>query len=106
MEAGEAWLKATWGKFRNHERGLPQRLDRETLAGARAMFDYMAGGGPPEQEKVAGFLGGLTEAQRAGAGLFAEWIKANAEALKRAAIAAAAGDGAHTTDDVFVQLLR
>ena len=108
-EAGSAWLKATWGKFRNQQRSSPSGLSRPGMAGAWEMWRYMvsssAEGNGADPERVRSFLAGLGEEQRAGAQTFAGWIKANATELQQAA-SRGAGDGAHTTDGVEVQLLR
>ena len=109
-DAGSAWLESTWGKFRNYERTTTQRLDRPALQGAHAMWAFMVESrspdGPPAAAEVERFLAGLTDAQRGGAGAFAVWIKENAEALKLATLNANSGDGAHTTDAVFAQIIR
>ena len=110
-----SWIHASWGKFRNWQRTLPEaeRLARPQLVGARALWEALqsAGGGDaPEadeqlREDVAELVVTMTDDGKSGARTFASWLRENRGRLSKPVLRAVA-ESAQTTDKVSVSLTR
>lgn len=100
-------LKVAWGKFRNHQRTLPEpgRLTRPQLRGAWAVWDRINSEQGNPADVVLAAAQGCTPDELAGANAFARWVTANLSRLK-ATVHRVSDNKAHTTDGATAMLIR
>tara|TARA_Y100001938_G_C8056190_1_gene414515 strand:- start:556 stop:864 length:309 start_codon:yes stop_codon:yes gene_type:complete len=98
-----SWLHSAWGKFRNYENLLEEKLTRTELGGAYMIWEYLLDMGSENSSDAGHLLDSLSEEQRAGALVYSSWFAANAKSVK-ASWGDSLSDQSQASDSVSVEL--
>ena len=102
-----SWLHSAWGKFRNHETLLQERLTRTQLGGAYKVWEYLLDHKCGDSSMAGPLLEMLDDEERVGATVYASWFAERAKSVKEAWEKSNSGDPsdhAQAADSISVEL--